>query len=94
MESRLCSRAACQAWIRPRSARCACTGPNRAGVALGAVHVWSSNLTPEIEGIVALSDYLLLNDREFSDAGAARRASPTRPWRNGFLTALTAPTAW
>lgn len=32
-------------------------------------HVWSSNPTPEVEGIVALSDYLLLNNREFAEIG-------------------------
>lgn len=32
-------------------------------------HVWTSNLTPEIEKIVALSDYLLLNNREFGEVG-------------------------
>ena len=31
MASRPCSRAACQAWIRPRSARCACTGQTAPG---------------------------------------------------------------
>jgi sugar/nucleoside kinase (ribokinase family) len=32
-------------------------------------HDWASNLTPEIEGIIELSDYLLLNNREFSEVG-------------------------
>jgi sugar/nucleoside kinase (ribokinase family) len=32
-------------------------------------HVWTSHLTPEIEGIIRLSDYLLLNNREFSEVG-------------------------
>lgn len=32
-------------------------------------HVWSTNFTPEVEGIVALSDYLLVNNREFSEIG-------------------------
>lgn len=32
-------------------------------------HVWSSNLTPEVKGLVALSDYLLLNNREFDEVG-------------------------
>lgn len=32
-------------------------------------HVWASNLTPEIEGIIGLSDYLLLNNREFGELG-------------------------
>ncbi len=32
-------------------------------------HVWSSQLTPEVEGIVGLSDYLLLNNREFGEVG-------------------------
>jgi sugar/nucleoside kinase (ribokinase family) len=39
-------------------------------------HVWSSQLTPEIEGIVALSDYLLLNNREFSDMGGRSPGEP------------------
>ena len=39
-------------------------------------HVWSSNLTPELEEIVALSDYLLLNDREFSDLGGRSPGEP------------------
>ena len=36
-------------------------------------HEWTSSLTPEIEGIIALSDYLLLNNREFGEVG---RRSP------------------
>jgi sugar/nucleoside kinase (ribokinase family) len=36
-------------------------------------HVWCSNLTADVEGIMALSDYLLLNNREFSEIG---RRSP------------------
>lgn len=32
-------------------------------------HVWSSRLTPEISGLIELSDYLLLNNREFSEIG-------------------------
>ena len=32
-------------------------------------HVWTSHLTPEVEGIIELSDYLLLNNREFGDVG-------------------------
>lgn len=32
-------------------------------------HVWASNLTPEVEGIIELSDYLLLNNREFGEVG-------------------------
>lgn len=32
-------------------------------------HVWISNLTPEVEGIIELTDYLLLNNREFGELG-------------------------
>lgn len=32
-------------------------------------HVWSSQTTPEIKGIISLSDYLLLNNREFGEVG-------------------------
>jgi sugar/nucleoside kinase (ribokinase family) len=32
-------------------------------------HVWTSHITPEIEGIIELSDYLLLNNREFGEVG-------------------------
>jgi sugar/nucleoside kinase (ribokinase family) len=32
-------------------------------------HVWSTKLTPEVEGIIELSDYLLLNNREFGEVG-------------------------
>ena len=32
-------------------------------------HVWSSSPTREVKGIIALSDYLLLNNREFSEVG-------------------------
>lgn len=32
-------------------------------------HVWSHQPTPEIEGMVALSDFLLLNHREFHELG-------------------------
>jgi sugar/nucleoside kinase (ribokinase family) len=32
-------------------------------------HVWSSRLTPEVEGLIELSDYLLLNNREFGEVG-------------------------
>jgi sugar/nucleoside kinase (ribokinase family) len=32
-------------------------------------HVWSSQLAPEVEGIIELSDYLLLNNREFGAVG-------------------------
>ena len=33
-------------------------------------HVWISNLTPEVEGIIELTDYLLLNNREFGELGS------------------------
>lgn len=39
-------------------------------------HVWSSSRTPEIEGIIALSDYLLLNNREFGDVGDRSPGEP------------------
>jgi sugar/nucleoside kinase (ribokinase family) len=39
-------------------------------------HVWSSGLTPDIEGIVALSDFLLLNNREFGDMGGRLPGEP------------------
>ena len=39
-------------------------------------HVWASSRTPEIEGIVALSDYLLLNNREFGDVGDRSPGEP------------------
>jgi hypothetical protein len=32
-------------------------------------HVWISSLTPEINGIIELTDYLLLNNREFGELG-------------------------
>jgi sugar/nucleoside kinase (ribokinase family) len=32
-------------------------------------HVWTSHLTPQVEGIIELSDYLLLNNREFGEVG-------------------------
>lgn len=32
-------------------------------------HIWTSHLTPEVEGIIELSDYLLVNNREFGEVG-------------------------
>jgi sugar/nucleoside kinase (ribokinase family) len=39
-------------------------------------HVWSSGLTQDIAGIVALSDYLLLNNREFGEMGGRSPGEP------------------
>jgi sugar/nucleoside kinase (ribokinase family) len=38
-------------------------------VSFGPGHVWISNFTPEVEGIIELADYLLLNNREFGGLG-------------------------
>jgi sugar/nucleoside kinase (ribokinase family) len=39
-------------------------------------HVWTSSLTPEVEGIMELSDFLLLNNREFRDIGGRSAEEP------------------
>jgi sugar/nucleoside kinase (ribokinase family) len=42
-------------------------------ISLDPGHVWATNVSPEIEGIIAVSDYLLLNNREFLALGSGTR---------------------
>jgi sugar/nucleoside kinase (ribokinase family) len=51
-------------------------------------HVWASDRTQEIEGIVALSDYLLLNNREFGDMGDRSPGEPDESVANRILDKL------
>jgi sugar/nucleoside kinase (ribokinase family) len=58
-------------------------------------HVWASRPTPEIEGILAYADYLLVNEREFRDLGGraglvvVKRPDGVRVHRGDEVTVTT-----
>ena len=52
-------------------------------------YVWISNLTPEVEGIIELTDYLLLNNREFGELGQRVRGESDATVADRILDRMT-----